>query len=279
MIAEFHYAVGWRATGVHPGGHAGAHAGGGFEFTGHVPFLAHPDPRHLDIRASLRDPFRQLVSRSFRQRSAIPVFVLADLSASLGFGAKREMLADFAAACAYSAYRAGDRFGFLGGDEVLRWDAFLPCRQQGDAARELRERLTNWQPAGRSALGLQDAAPHLGRQRSLVFLVSDFHLPLAEIEQLLGTLVRHDVVPVVLWDSAEFERLPARGLAYVEDPETGERRRLWMRPSLREKFREAFAQRREALTRLCAQRGREPFFIIDRFDPDGLTRYFLSGLV
>lgn len=281
MIPEFHYAVGWRAPGAQPGSHRGAQLGGGHEFAGHVPFIANPDPRHLDLRASLNDPFGQPMVRRFRQRCAIPVFVLADLSASLGFhgtASKLETLATFTAACAWSAYRSGDTFGFIGGDETIRWELFLPLRLHKGAAPELYERLRHWSPQGRSAEGLHQAAPHLGRQRALVFLVSDFHLPPERIGSLLDSLVRHDVVPVVLWDSAEYERLPPWGLVHVEDAETGERRRLFMRPKLREKFRLAFERRRAELVQLCSRRGRAPFFAVDRFDADALTRYFLSGL-
>lgn len=280
MIPEFHYAVGWRAPGAHPGAHRSAQSGGGYEFAGHVPFLSNPDPRNLDIRASLNDPFGQLMVRSFRQRSTIPVFVLADLSASLGFhgmGNKLETLAQFTASAAYSAYRTGDTFGFLGCDDAIRWELFLPLRFHKAVAPELYERLRSFSPVGRSAEGLHHAARHLGKQRALVFLVSDFHFLLDRLDRLLGSLVRHDVVPVVLWDSAEYEQLPSWGLVYVEDPETGERRRLFMRPTLREKFRMAFERRRAKLVHLCTQRGREPFFVVDRFDADALTRYFYSG--
>jgi uncharacterized protein (DUF58 family) len=280
LISEFHYAVGWRAPGAHPGTHRSGQRGGGYEFAGHVPFIAHPDPRHLDLRASLNDPFGQLRVRTFRQRSAIPVFVVADLSASLSFRGtanKLENLARFTASAAYSAYRSGDPFGFIGCDEAIRWGLTLPLRFHKGAAPDLYERLRAFTPTGRSAEALHQAVAQLGRQRALVFLVSDFHFPLEWLDRLLGTLARHDVVPVVLWDSAEFERLPAFGLVHVEDPETGERRRLFMRPALREKFRQAFERRREALVQRCTQRGREPFFILDRFEAEALTRYFLSG--
>lgn len=278
MIPEFHYSVGWRAPGAHPGTHRSGQLGGGYEFAGLVPFIANPDPRNLDLRASLSDPFGQLMVRTFRQRSAIPLFVVADLSASLGFrgtASKLENLALFTASAAYSAYRSGDTFGFIGCDEAIRWDLLLPLRFHKGAAPDLYDRLRVVTPTGRSAEALHQAVSHLGRQRALVFLVSDFHLPLERLDSLLGSLARHDVVPVVLWDSAEYQRLPPWGLVYVEDPETGERRRLFMRPALREKFREAFEQRREALVHLCTRRGREPFFVVDRFDADALTRYFL----
>ena len=279
MIPEFHYTVNWRAPGAHPGTHRSGQRCGGYEFAGQTPFFSNPDPRNLDLRASLSDPFGQLVVRSFRQRSAIPVIVLADLSASMGFvgaAGKLENLAQFAAAAAYSAYRCGDTFGVIACDEAIRWDLLLPVRFHKGAAPGLYERLRAVDPAGRSAEALQQAAEHLGRQRALVFLVSDFHFPLEWLDRLLGSLVRHDVVPVVLWDSLEYERLPDWGLVYVEDVETGERRRLLMRPALREKFREAFEARREALIQLCTQRGRAPFFVIDRLDADALTRYFLE---
>lgn len=278
MIAEFSYAAHWRASGAQPGHHAGSLSGGGFEFAGQVPFASCPDARNLDLRASLHDPFGQWMVRRFRQRSSIPVYVVADLSASMGFrgtAAKLETLAAFAAAAAYSAYRTGDPFGFIGCDEAIRRDLCLPLRFHKGAAPELYERVRSFPAQGRSALALAEVAPHLGRQRALVFLVSDFHFPLQQADAVLASLARHDVVPVVLWDSAEYERLPSWGLLYVQDPETGARRRLCLRPALRERLRAAFARRREELVHVCTLRGREPFFVVDRFDADAMTRYFL----
>jgi uncharacterized protein (DUF58 family) len=277
LIPEFHYQIGWRAKGAHPGHHAGVQSGGGFEFHGHIPLIYHPDPRHLDVRATLADPFGELKVRTFRQRAAIPVYLLADLSASMGFQGqtrKTTLLATFAAAAAYSAYCTGDPFGFIACDSAIRWDLSLPLRWHRGMAIELYQRLLDFRPIGSTARALAAAASHLGRQRALVFVVSDFHFPLAEAAEIFDAFIHHDVVPVVAWDSAEFERLPAWGLAELQDPETGERRRLFLRPGLHAKIRERFAQRREELTHLCLQYGREPFFILDRFDPDAMTRYF-----
>lgn len=277
MIPEFHYHVNWRSPGIHPGHHRSAQHGGGYEFAGHAPLTTNPDPRNLDIRATLHDPFGQLMVRTFRQRSAIPVYVVADLSASMGFqgaASKTELLAEFTASVAYTAYRTGDFFGFIGCDSTIRWDLVLPLRWHKGAAPELLQDLKTLRPRGKSSDGLNEVAPHLGKQKSLIFLVSDFHFALDHLDTLLKTLVRHDVVPVVLWDSAEYDQLPSWGLIYVEDPETGARRRLFMRPALREKVRASFAKRRNDLGEICMLHGREPFFLIDRFDPDELTRYF-----
>ncbi len=281
MIEEFHYTLPWRASSPHPGAHASSQQGGAEDFAGLMPFASNPNPRHLDVRASLTDPFGQLAVRRFRQRSQIAVWVLADLSASMGYqgkASKPERLARFSAAAAWSAFRHGDRFGFIGADEQLREELFVPLRLHKGGVPGLYETLCGFSCVGQQTRGLLRATERLGKQRALVFLVSDFHFSLDHLDELLATLSRHDVVPIVLWDTAEYESLPGWGLALIEDPETGERRRLFMRPQLRQKFLESFDERREALTRVFRQRGRSPFFMPDRFNADALTRYFLAGL-
>jgi uncharacterized protein (DUF58 family) len=250
------------------------------EFHGHVPLIAQPDPRQLDVRATLREPFGQLMVRSFRQSSAIPVYLLADLSGSMGFtGTRRkiELLAQFAAAVAFSAYRTGDPFGFFGCDATIRRELTVPLRWHRGLGAERLERLSVFEAEGRSVHGLREIVPELGRQKSLIFLVSDFHLPLPKLAGLLDALSHHDVVPVVLWDSAEYERLPRWGWAELAEAETGRTRRLFLRPSLRAAIRDSYERRRIELRHLFVSHGREPFFLIDRFDPDALTRYFYQA--
>ncbi len=277
-LIDFHYQVSWRSHSAVPGHHYSTQSGGGFEFHGHAPLISHPDPRNIDIHASLHDPFGQFVVRTFRQRSAIPVYVVADLSASMAFrgdGDKPETLAWFSACAAYSAFRTGDPFGFIGCGENVIPQLLLPLRWYKSIADKLWRRLNNHTPKGQSADGLLAAAPLLGRKKSLVFLISDFHFPLATLNQILQNLETHDVVPVVLWDSRE-EIQPNWGITRLCDPETGRNRCLIMRPGLRKKIRAAFGQRRDSLISLCAQFGREPFFVEDAFDPEDFTYYFLQ---
>ncbi len=279
-LKEFHYQIAWRAKGGHPGHHPGLQSGGGFEFQGLVPFTSQPDPRNLAIRAMIADPNQPLLVKSFRQRAAIPVYVLADLSASMSFigtTVKTALLAEFVAATAWSAWRTGDPFGFYACEGEIRWDLSLPLRLYKGMASDLHNRIIHFQPTAKNANGLLEAASLLGRQRALVFLVSDFHWPMGQMEALLNALIRHDVIPVVIWDSGEYENLPRFGLAELRDPETGQRRRLFLRPSMLDRIRERFLARRIELTQLCAQRGREPFFLVDQFDPDAMTQYFYQS--
>ncbi|MGZ8218422.1 DUF58 domain-containing protein [Methylomagnum sp.] len=276
---EFHYRIPGHAGGARPGAHPSRQVGDGQRFRHLAPFLAHPDPRRLDLRASLTDPFETWRVRLCEQRSAIPVYALADVSGSMDFRGvhpKIAVLADFIEGLAESVYRAGDTLGLLAAAEDIRPEFCLsPSRLPGPAFR-LAARLRPFRPHGLGCRGLVQAGRLLPGRRCLVFLLSDFHLPLNLLREILTGLCRHDVVPVVLWD--EGEALPdARGLARLADLEGGGQRLLLLRPALRERLADNLRQRRERLVWLFRQFGWEPLFLSKGFDPDQVTRYFLGA--
>ena len=276
-IAEVHYRIGAAARGHFPGHHRSHGGDTGLEFRGHVPLLDAPDARRLDLHASLRNPFGDWLVRVHSQRMAIPVVVVADLSASMGFeGARRkvDVLADFVESLGWSAWRTGDRFGFVGCDERVDPALLVPPTRARGAGSALAATLRGLVLEGRSALGLRDAHRHLPRQRALVFLVSDFHLPLSDIADVLAGLAAHEVVPVVLWQAEEFGIAAERGLAEVIDPESGARRWVWWRPALRARWEAAREARRAALTTLFRARRLAPLVIEGAFDADAVTRHF-----
>ena len=280
MLREFHYKIDWRAKSHLPGHHRSTQSGGGLEFRGNVPLLASPDPRRLDIRASLSDPFEQWFVRSFRQRSQLSVYLIADLSASLGFYGERRKLdvfADFTESLAYSVHRTGDRFAFIGCDEVLRADFLLPPTHSLGAGLEIARRLRDLVPTGTSASGLGEAWRYLTKQRSLIFLVSDFHCSQELLTSVLQSLSGHRVCPIVLWDRAEFERLPRFGLVSVRDSESGHKRTLLLRPSFHERLRDAFAERRAWLQRFFAHYDTRALFMEDGFNAERVTQYFFDA--
>ena len=278
-IRELHYRVSAPVLGHFPGRHRSTRGASGFEFRGHASLLDAPDPRRLDLHASLRDPFGDWRVRIFSQRKAIPVTVVADLSASMGFSGrapKLAMLADFVESLAWSAWRSGDSFGFVGCDSTPRADLLQPQSRTRGAGAEIASRLRSLHPVGQDARGLLAAPRHLSRQRALLFLVSDFHLPLALIADVLDGLALHEVVPTVLWDPLEFSLSAARGLAQVIDPESGRQRLVWWRPALRARWEAAHAERREALLQLFRARRLKPLFIEGGYDAEAVTRHFHS---
>ncbi len=277
QIKEFSYQIGWRSRGRHPGRHASSQRGLGMEFIGHAPLIAYPDPRRIDLRQTIRDPSEQVWVRIFNQKSSVPVTVACDLSGSMGFAGqmrKLEIASEITASAAYSAFRVNDPFGFIGFDNHVREDFMFTSSTKVHGAFELAKRLAEYRPAHVGARGLQDINRFLPRERALVLLISDFHMPLAELEQSLSSLMRHHVVPLILWDAAEYRSLPEFGVASVTDCETGARRTLFLRKQYRERILQAFEDRRAALEKLFMSFDMPPLFIEEGFEPDDLTEYF-----
>lgn len=277
QVREFSYQIGWRARGRHPGRHASVQRGLGMEFRGHAPLIAYPDPRRIDLRQTLRDPFEQVWVKIFNQKSAVPVFVACDMSGSMGFSGemrKLEIASEITASAAYSAFRVNDPFGFIGFDDVVREDWMFTSSVKVHGAFEMAKNLAGYRPGHIGARGMQEIHHYLPRERSLLLLVSDFHMPLAELEQCMATLIRHHVVPLVLWDAAEYSNLPQFGIASVTDCETGARRTLFLRKKFRERILQSFAERRGALEKLFMRFDSPPLFIEQGFDASALTDYF-----
>ncbi|MGH8729586.1 MAG: DUF58 domain-containing protein [Burkholderiales bacterium] len=263
---------------MRPGHHKSVEGMGGLELAGYLPLMRAPDGRRLDIRASLRDPFGEWWVKRYSQRASVPVIVLADLSASMSFVGDRqklEVLSDFTASAAYSAYRTGDPYSFIGCDDaVCEW---LPLTHSKSAGVELAGRLRSRKLSG-GAEGLAEIAQYLPRQRALVFLVSDFHFSFSLLQDVVGALSAHDVVPVVLWDPVEFEKLPRFGLAQLNDSETGKKRTVFMRASLRERMLAEMQKRRQELSDVFLTHHARPLFLTGGFNCDVITEHFFGSV-
>lgn len=276
-IKEFSYHIGWRNRGRHPGRHASTQRGLGMEFIGHTTLIAYPDPRRIDLRQTIRDPMEQVYVRLFNQKSATPVFVIGDLSGSMNFGAKKRKIrqaAEITESIAQSATRNADPFGFIGFDEIVREDWISTASFKSQRAIEMAERLKEYHPESVDGSGIAEVWRYLPRERALVFLISDFHLPLKTLEASLANLLRHHIVPIVLWDADEYKNLPEFGITAVTDPETGAKRTLFLRKEYRNKIIESFEQRRAAINKLFMAFDMPPFYVEGDFDADALTEYF-----
>ena len=280
---EFHYRLPGRVSGQRPGSHPGSSIGAGQEFVTHVSLYDRPDPRRLDLRASLRGLKEEWLVRVNRQRAGASVRAIVDVSASMMFGSQRPKLhvvADFIEALGMSAFRVGDAVGMMAFDEAERPDLFMPARVSrgmgslmGAALREVRDVGS----ADGSVDGLEDAASRLAGQQGLVFLVSDFHWALERLDIALDLMAHAGVVPVVVWDPAETEPPTRNALASLRDAETGARRTLWLRPRLRQEWRRSVEKRRAEIDSYFAAHAIRPFYVEGAFDADALSRYFFEA--
>lgn len=287
---DFHYRLPARMGGQRPGSHPGASRGAGQEFVSHAALLSQPDPRRLDVRASLRDPRGDWLVRVTRQRVGVPVYALCDVSASMLFGAARsklEVMTDFVEAMGQSAFRVGDAAGLVAWDTRWREDLYVPASLSRGSGYLMSSRLRDpalaaaAQPGerhrGDPLAGLAEAAGRLAGRQTLLFLVSDFHWDYTRLDPVLEQLARAWIVPLVVWDPAEVEPPAEDGMIALRDAETAARRTVWLRPRLRAQWREAARARREAIRAYFAQRGLRAFFALGRFDAEAMSEYFLEA--
>jgi hypothetical protein len=297
---EFHYRLPGRISGQRPGSHRGSSVGAGQEFVTHLSLYDRPDPRRLDLRASLRTlraywsrdsgdvPSGDWLVRVNRQRAGTAVRAIVDVSASMCFGSRRPKLhvvADFIEALGMSAFRVGDAVGMMAFDVAERPELFMPARVSRGMgaimAAALRDACETRLPLHHEnqlpSDGLEDAAARLAGQQGLVFLVSDFHWPLERLGAVLDLMAHAGVVPIVVWDPAEIEPPSRNSIASLSDAETGARRTLWLRPRLREEWRLAVARRRAEIDSFFAAHALRPFYMEGAFDADALSRYFFEA--
>jgi uncharacterized protein (DUF58 family) len=273
----FSYQIPWKSNSIHYGGHRGTQRGLGFEFKGHMSLLDYPDARRVDLRQTLRDPYEEVQVRLFNQDNTTPIFAVCDVSSSMQFKGhirKLDLAKEVAASVAYSAHEMGDVFSFIAYNQHVLEDLTTELSHHLHQSFEVIEQLTQYQKMRVGAEGILQVAEYLTQQKGLLFWISDFHMPLAMIEQALNAMSAHQVVPVVLWDEAEHNRLPKFGFGNMLDPETGASRSLFFRASLRAEFAAAFAARKEALDKMFERFDSPAIYLNEQFEPERMSHYF-----
>ena len=275
---EFDYRLPRRARGRRVGAHRATALGAGLEFLTTLSLFDHPDPRRLDLRASLANLHGDWLVRANRLHAAITVQLLVDVSASMRFGEppKLDVVADFVEALGRSASRVGDALGMVGFDAVARDDLVVAPRRGQGLGEAMAALLRDCDGGPGGSAGLRDAAEQLGGRAELVFLVSDFLWPLAGLVEVIDLLAPAHVVAIVVRDRAEIEPPPHDGMAMLSDAETGSRRTLWVRPGLRTRWRDAMDARQRTLAALFAERDLRPFTLLGAFDAQALSGPLLA---
>ncbi len=199
--------------------------GYGLDFADLREYQPEDDVRYIDwnVTARMDTPY----VRQYLEDREITAWFLLDLSPSVDFGAvdnlKRTVLIDFVSTFARLLTRHGNRVGAVLYSGQI--DRTIPARGGRIQVLRLINDLLNQQPLLRSPFTnlatLIEGGLHSIKQRSLVFVISDF-ISAPGWERALTLLnKRHEVVAVRLWDPREIE-LPDVGLILMEDSETGE---------------------------------------------------------
>ena len=273
----FLYNVPWKSSSVHFGDHLGTQRGLGDDYRGNVSLLEYADARRMDVRHTLRDPFEQVQVRTYNQNNTTPVFAVCDVSSSMQFGAsprKLDKATEIASSIACSAHHMGDICGFIAYGHRVIDELSTPASHHLSQNLETIAGLAAFNERNLNSGGILEVPLFLSQKRSLVFWVSDFHMELELIEKSLNAMSAHQVIPIVLWDEREYKGLPTFGFGNLIDPETGADRTVFFTKALRQKFIDAFRERREALENLFLKFDYPALFIESEYSPDIISNYF-----
>ena len=248
-----------RLDGLLQGDYRSLFYGYGVDFADLREYQPGDDIRYIDwnVTARMDSPY----VRQYAEDREITAWFLLDLSPSVDFGTagnqKRAVLVDFVTTMARVLTRHGNRVGamFYGS----RIERTIPARGGRMQVLRLVNDLLKHPRLNRAPF--TDLTPLLRgglnaiKQRSLVFVISDFicepgwERPLKLLNQ------RHETIVVRLWDPHEVE-LPDIGTVIVEDSETGEQLYLDTHDrGFRQRFREAALQREAHLTETFKRSG------------------------
>lgn len=212
------------ATDVFAGEYQSVFKGRGMEFDEVRPYSPGDDVRRIDwnVTARMASPY----IRRYQEERELTVMLLVDASGSSDFGTvgqfKRELAAELAAVLSFAATANSDRVGltiFTDKMELL----VPPKKGRRHILRMVRDLLV-FEPenTGTDINLALNAASLLLKQRSIIFLISDFIAPLESYRLALSaTARRHDLIALDLHDPVEYE-IPRVGVISLEDAETGE---------------------------------------------------------
>jgi uncharacterized protein (DUF58 family) len=248
-----------RLDGLLQGDYRSLFYGYGLDFADLREYQPGDDIRYIDwnVTARLQAPY---VRQYVEDREVVAWFLL-DLSPSMDFGAaesqKRSVLIHVVTTLARLLTRHGNRVGaiFYGS----RVERTIPARGGRIQVLRLINDLLRQPQLPRapftSLAPLLDAALHTLKQRSLVFILSDFICAPGWERPLKLLSQRHEAIAIRLWDPREVE-LPDVGPIIMEDAETGEQLYVDTRDKgFRRRFFEAARQREATLHETFARAG------------------------
>ena len=240
-----------RLDGLLQGDYRSLFYGYGVDFADLREYQPEDDIRYIDwnVTARMDTPY----VRQYVEDREITAWFLLDLSPSVDFGLsdnqKRTVLVDFVTTLARLLTRHGNRVGaiFYGGKVERTIPAHSGRNQVLRLVNDLLKQPKLPKSPATNLTPLLNSGLNAIKQRSLVFIISDF-ISLPGWEKPLALLnQRHEVLAVRLWDPREME-LPDVGPIIMEDAETGEQLYVDTHDrKFRQRFKAAAAQREAQL--------------------------------
>ncbi len=272
-----------KITAAFAGDYLSAFKGRGMEFEEVRPYQPGDEVKFIDWNVTARsgEPFVKV----FREERELSMMLLLDLSPSGQFSSqqksKNQLAAELCAMLAYTAVSNHDRVGLIiFTDHVEK--VIPPARGNRHVMHLIRD-VMSYKPEGKgtSISSALEYTNSVMKQKSILFLISDFHDTGYE-KHLSAAAQKNDLVCVQLLDPRE-EKAPDRGLYRFKDPESGKTRLYDGRsPAARKEWERLYRERQHELKKVIREKGAD--FLTLHAGEDWilpLSRFFMQrgGLV
>jgi uncharacterized protein (DUF58 family) len=251
-----------RLDGVLQGDYRTLFRGAGLDFADLREYQSHDDVRHIDWNVTARTGTPHV--RVFTEDREMAAWFVLDLSASVDFGSgerrKRDVANELTTVLARLLTGHGNRVGALlyGGGDHEGVDKMLPSgsgrRHVLHLVHELLKHRARTGQKETQLFTLLDAAAHVIKRRSTIFVISDFVSSPGWDKPLEQLARRHDVTAVRLSDPLELQ-LPDIGMLTLRDAETGATQLVDCDARFRRRFAELSAQQEGQLREGLARAG------------------------
>lgn len=207
---------------IFAGEYHSAFKGKGMTFSEVREYQYGDDIRNIDWNVTAR--FNHPYVKVFEEERELTVMLLLDMSGSANFGTykqlKRELIAELAAVLSFSASFNNDKIGAILFTDTV--EKFIPPKKGKKHILRIITEVLTFNPVSHKTdikLALEYFTNAI-KKKSTAFIISDFMDEGFESAVKIASK-KHDLVALKVTDKRESE-LPALGLIYVKDPETGQ---------------------------------------------------------
>lgn len=249
QLARFSLVIKQRVLSQYSGSRQSMAHGKGNIFKDHRPYTAGDDFRNIDWKVFARTD--DLYIKNYEEERNLTVHIIIDTSASMNFGSTVKKI-DFASMLgvgfAYLSLRENEKFQFATFAETI---TFFPSRRGMGQLAAMIDYLNGIRPAGVSKLApaLEQYKKFIG-SRAMVILISDFLVPLEEINKALFQLGNQQVKVLQVLDPME-RHFGLSGDYRLEDSETHDTLQTNVSPRLKLEYRTKLEEHLAGITQTC----------------------------
>lgn len=253
QLDKFSLVVHKRVTSNYRGPRRSIALGRGLIFKEHRIYAPGDDIRSIDWKVFARTD--DLYVKTYEEERSLNVHIIVDYSASMNFGkaiTKFDYSAMLGVGFAYLAMKENEKFQFSTFSDEL--SVFQPKRGMGQLMAMV-EHLNSIKTKGHSKIkeAIQQYKKLIG-SRAMIVLISDFLMPIEEINEALYLFGDHAIKIVQVLDPVEKE-LKLQGDFKLKDSETGVKMHTHISPRLRMQYQKMLEDHSAKIEETCNKLG------------------------